>query len=454
MILCRLFTSGSFRYALAAIICSLLSSVQIVAQSNQSPSAIFIKARPSIVLIIGADESGTPTVQGSGFIIGPNRIVTNHHVVAGASNALAIFSDGGSSPVTSVVADSATKDLIILAAATGQRPAVVLGDELAMRQGDTVYAIGAPQGLDLTLTNGIVSAFRTIDDQFLIQTTAAIGHGSSGGPLLDREGKVVGITSALLTDTPGIYFSVGAGDLKRLLRSPQLMVLPFTEWAKQNTGRSVSAEGIGSSASGNVEQIEKLIQNKKFDEARVALQTLRAKEPDSATVHRLAGELDEQIGDWGGALRELGLSVEKNPSDAVGQFYYAISLFEVRRFDDALAHEVKSNELAPTAADQPFLALLNYSVRNYKQAEEIARKALTSNAQNETALTVLAGIAFHGASTQKDSWSKYAQQLMGLNSDNFWVHIFQGSDALKQSHVEEAKTAFNAAEKDDLCLSG
>lgn len=228
------------RYTLPAIIFGLISSGSTLAQTTQSPAVIFRKARPSIVLIVGSDQGGKSQTQGSGFIIGPDRIATNHHVVVGTSTALVIFSDGGTSPITSVVADSAAKDLIILVASTGQRPAVVLGDELALQQGDPAYAIGAPEGLDLSLTNGIVSAFRNIDGQFLIQSTAAIAHGSSGGPLFNSEGKVIGITSALLPAAPGIYFSVGADDAKHLLKSAQSIALPFAEWARQNIDRPVS----------------------------------------------------------------------------------------------------------------------------------------------------------------------------------------------------------------------
>jgi S1-C subfamily serine protease len=132
---------------------------------------------------------------GSGFIIGQNRIVTNHHVVQGMSEAFVFFSDGKVLPVSEVIYDSAEQDLIILGVETGRRRPVTLGDELSLRQGDSVYAIGAPKGLELSFTNGIVSAFRRADAQFLIQTTAPIAPGSSGGPLLDRAGRVVGVTT-------------------------------------------------------------------------------------------------------------------------------------------------------------------------------------------------------------------------------------------------------------------
>jgi S1-C subfamily serine protease len=439
-------------FAITAVIVCLVSSTQTYSQAMESPSTIYRNAKPSIVFIIAGDETGNPTVQGSGFIIGKDRIVTNHHVVAGTSTGLAVFSDGASSPITSVIADSATKDLIILGAATGQRPALPLGDELALQQGDPVYAIGAPKGLELTLTDGIVSAFRNMDDRFLIQSTAAIGHGSSGGPLFNSDGKVVGITSTMLSDTPGIYFSVGVGDLKRLLRNPQLLVLDFSEWAKRNASAPATDSGrdAASSSANRASQIEQLIHNKKFDEARAAIQALEAVDPDSAVTYRLIGEFDQKTGHPEDALSELQVSVEKDPTDPLSQFYFAISLYYGRRFDEALAHEVKSNELAPTASDTPLLAVLYYSVRDYKRAEEAARKALNSDAKSEMALSVLAGLAFHGISIQEGSWPADVQRLTLVDSDNFWVHISQGYDDQRNSKIEEAKAAFKAAENDSF----
>ena len=100
------------------------------------------------------------------------------------------------------------QDLIILAVQTDNRSSLVFGDELSLQQGDSVYALGAPKGLELSFTNGIVSSFRKSNGQFLIQTTAPIAPGSSGGPLFDRSGHVVGVTTSMLSDAAGIYFCI------------------------------------------------------------------------------------------------------------------------------------------------------------------------------------------------------------------------------------------------------
>jgi S1-C subfamily serine protease len=192
-----------------------------------APAAIYERTHLSVVVIIVGDKDGNPLGQGSGFIVAKDRIVTNHHVLEKASNAIVVFADGATSEVEGIVADSSTRDLAILSVKTGARAALKVGDELSVHQGDPVYAMGAPRGLELSITNGIVSGFRRLDEQFMIQTTAPIAPGSSGGPLFDQDGRVIGVTTSLMNDSPGIYFSIGCGDVSRLLRAPSLVLTPI-----------------------------------------------------------------------------------------------------------------------------------------------------------------------------------------------------------------------------------
>jgi len=198
-------------------------------------------------VIVADNQNSQRQALGSGFLVSRDRIATNRHVVEGMKEAYVVFSDGAIKRVSSVVADSIQQDLIILTAETGNRPPLPFGDELSLQQGDPVYALGAPKGLELSFTNGIVSSFRKSNAQFLIQTTAPIAPGYSGGPLFDRAGRVVGVTTSMISDAPGIYFSVGVGDLRRLLRTPRAVALPFEEWVKQQgtSPSSESATGTG-----------------------------------------------------------------------------------------------------------------------------------------------------------------------------------------------------------------
>ena len=151
---------------------------------------------------------------GSGFIIDPKGvIVTNNHVVRNADEITVKLSDGREYKATVRAADSETDlAVLMLEGVKGRLPSVQFGDAHKARVGDRVLAIGNPFGLGGTVTEGIISARnRDIDagnfDDF-IQTDAAINRGNSGGPLFDMEGKVVGVNTAIYSQTGG---SVGVG---------------------------------------------------------------------------------------------------------------------------------------------------------------------------------------------------------------------------------------------------
>ena len=150
--------------------------------------------------------------QGSGFVYDTaGHIITNDHVVSGASSISVMFADGSKYSAKVVGADPST-DIAVLKvdAPSSKLHPLTLGDSSKVQVGDGVVAIGAPFGLDETVTSGIVSALNrdisstnnyTIPN--VIQTDAAINHGNSGGPLLDMSGQVIGITSQIESDSGG-----------------------------------------------------------------------------------------------------------------------------------------------------------------------------------------------------------------------------------------------------------
>ena len=139
-----------------------LQVLPIVAQTNGSagPEAVYSKCKTSVVTILTFDKNRAPLSQGSGFIVSNGRVVTNYHVLAGGNSASIIFHDGSITLVKAVIAASRPKDLVIVEAETGNRSPLILGDELQLKVGETIYTIGAPDGLTSSLSNGLVSAFR------------------------------------------------------------------------------------------------------------------------------------------------------------------------------------------------------------------------------------------------------------------------------------------------------
>jgi serine protease Do len=166
-----------------------------------------------------------PSGTGSGFVISADGyIVTNHHVVEAAEKVSVAFENGRELPAEVVGRDPKTDLALLKVKPDGELPAAPLGDSDGVRVGDWVMAIGNPFGLDHTVTVGILSARgRNINagpyDDFL-QTDASINPGNSGGPLIDLDGRVIGINTAINAAGQGIGFAIPINMAKDLL--PQL----------------------------------------------------------------------------------------------------------------------------------------------------------------------------------------------------------------------------------------
>jgi S1-C subfamily serine protease len=171
--------------------------------------AISREANGAVVSIIMADNKGQPIAQGSGFVVTRNGlVVTNYHVIKNGTSAVIKLPDGSFFNVDGVLAFDEYHDIAVIKAHGINFKTVVLGDSDRLQVGDEVVAIGSPLSLESTVSNGIVSGIRTekknvFDEmagqgQRILQITAPISHGSSGGPLFNMAGEVVGITSSAL----------------------------------------------------------------------------------------------------------------------------------------------------------------------------------------------------------------------------------------------------------------
>ena len=195
-------------------------------------SVVFITTRALVRDFWTRNVFSVPRGTGSGFIWDDaGHVITNYHVIEGASEAIVKLSDG-SDYKASLTGASPAHDIAVLRISAGfKRPLPVpLGTSGDLRVGQKVFAIGNPFGLDWTLTTGIVSALdRSLSGEngtieHLIQTDAAINPGNSGGPLLDSAGRLIGINTAIYSPSgasAGIGFAVPVDTLNRVV--PQLI---------------------------------------------------------------------------------------------------------------------------------------------------------------------------------------------------------------------------------------
>ena len=180
-----------------------------------SPEQLFAKLSGSIFVVEVANQASEITAQGSAVAIGGSRLVTNKHVVVEGEKLLVAQRD--KIWAARVLQLSPNFDLCLLDVQGLVRspPAVRSVRNLAV--GERVYAIGAPRGLELTLSDGLVSGIRIDQGESLIQTSAPISPGSSGGGLFDSAGQLVGVTTFTLTQSQQLNFAVPAERIEELI---------------------------------------------------------------------------------------------------------------------------------------------------------------------------------------------------------------------------------------------
>ena len=195
-----------------------------------SASAVYQQAAPGVVTIsivagrFGRASEGT----GSGIVLNSNGdILTNAHVVAGATQIRVTFKDGQTADASVTRSDSSADLAVIHVSGAGSSlHPLTLGNSDGVQVGDTAYAIGAPFGLAESMTEGIVSGLNRTDQASgltgLIQTDAPINPGNSGGPLLNAQGQVIGINDSIespIAGNVGVGFAIPINVVKQLLGS-------------------------------------------------------------------------------------------------------------------------------------------------------------------------------------------------------------------------------------------
>ncbi len=375
--------------------------------AEESIHGLAEKVRRSVVEILGTVQATGDTSYGTGFVLlQRNLVVTNAHVVRGVKDLIVRTNEGAAFASVEVLHVNEGVDLAVLRVIGLDVDPLSLSDRGIPSVGTAVVAVGHPRGYEYTVSNGIVSALRSLDPEspLLIQTTAPISPGSSGGPLLDMEGRIVGVCSLTLTEGQNINFAVPAREvgpvLERALRieknladgrhddlSPEDLARIVRGHRKQ--GDLVRAGTLVRKALGVhqgslpllLEAAEVAWSRGSYREVEAIVERMRSIDPTFAGGRQIHAAYLAQAGDCEGAIREGRKSLEgllDKEQEAEAHAVLAECLGRVGQNEAALEHVDRALESPEIAGLPDYHALRAFLLQAAGRAEEADREAVVA----------------------------------------------------------------------------
>jgi cytochrome c-type biogenesis protein CcmH/NrfG len=345
------------------------------------PEEIFAKASANILVVKAYNSLGENISLGSGVAIGGNQVVTNAHVV-NQSSSLKVFH--GKQEWDAVIERvDWDKDICLLTVKNGSWKSLNIINSSILKIGQRVYAIGAPEGLELSLSEGLISSLRNIEEGSLIQTTAPISHGSSGGGLFDSKCNLVGITTFSVVEGQNLNFAL-PGELILALKNKQI---GQQEDALSNPASQDSTIFL-------VDYAFKMMDEDNYGKAAECLQKATKLSPDDDFLWELLGFAYSNclISRDNDALRAYETAIKLNPKNARAYVGKGTALFNLGKVMDGDYAFRTACSLDPS--NWSSFAYAYYKKQYYSDTISVCKTGLEVNPQ-DTELMVYAAMAYH-----------------------------------------------------------
>jgi len=372
-----------------------------------TPDQVFDKVKDSIVVVKTLGAQGKVKGQGSGVLLPSGKIATNCHVVEGGDS----YQVGRGEELVraTLYAEDADKDICLLDAKGITGKPAQLGKASGLKVGDAVYAVGAPKGLELSLSDGIVAQLRGGPPP-LIQTTAAISPGSSGGGLFDGEGRLVGLTTLYVEGGQNLNFAIPVewiGEVKPG-RKTVAGEDSWTEWEKRTIALRQMQDWQGlldwcrkwtKSEPENAEAWRSLGNaynnlNRYYNAIKAYLQAIRIDPEDGNAWYGLGGAY-EFLNRDNDAVEAYRQALRIDPEDAYAWFCLGIAYNNLNRFNDAIEPLRQAIRINPEYAGAWFtLGNAYYNLKRYNDAIEAFRQAIRIDPEDAYAWNGLGGAYF------------------------------------------------------------
>ena len=364
--------------------------VSAVVQAK-SPTELFESVSSSIVVVHGMDNQGKPQSLGSGVVLSKDEIVTNCHVIE-KSATLSIEHRGREYSATLKHSDY-DHDVCSLNVTGFDAPAAVLGSTQPLKVGQKVFAIGAPQGLELTLSEGIISSLREVTGGRYLQISAPISPGSSGGGLFDEDGRLIGLPT----------FYLGGGQ--------QLNFAVPVEWIRALPQRSTKTEPIAQPATSWLNKATELEGENDWPGLLKHAQAWTRAQPQDWMAWAVLGEAYWRLKQTAKAIEAYQQALHINPEYAEAWYNLGVAYGRAGQTAKAIEAHQQALRINPEHAKAWYILGAIYArAGQTAKAIEACQQALRINPEDAKAWHIL-GLAYGQAGQAAKAINAYQQAL-------------------------------------------
>ena len=424
------------KVALAAVI--LLTAASPTTAQDALPELVR-RIKPSVVSIITYDNRGQRLMRGSGFFTGPDRIITNRHVIEKAYKAEVHLTNGNAYNVRGVLAIDGAGDIALLQVdvpASLANPLSVV--RTTPQEGERVVVIGNPLGLEGSVSDGIVSAVRDIPSfGRIIQITAPISPGSSGSPVVNMLGQVIGVATLQLTEGQSLNFAIPSDRVAQLQGQPNTLrslagLSEDTNKSQRATAERFYTLGLGFLSRDDCETA--LAYFKKATDA----------DPKYAEAWAQSGFCHEKLGRHNEALKASRQVITLRPDSAESYFNMGLAYFYSNQFRESIDAYKQALRLDPDNAETYYALGLAYGKLGRTDDEILSyRRAVRVRMDYANAYERL-GQAFAKVNRFNDVvWA--LNKLIQLKPGDARAYNSLGEAYVKLNRGEEAVAAFRQA---------
>ncbi len=431
---------------------------------DRSPAEVFQEVSPAIVVIHARLPDGMS--QGSGFVVDSSGIIaTNFHVVGGATDIEIKFKDGKTYPVTGIIDYDVERDVCVLKIDAYGLPVASLGNANLLEPGSKVYVIGAPLGLEYSITDGLYSGKRKDLGQNVLQFSAPISPGNSGGPLLDNQGRVVGITTFIKPEGQNLNFAIPINEIKKFFRTSVKMNMAefaaklskayyYYDLARQayynyeswETVNNYARQAIGADPSfidGQIFLAGIYLEQGRLNESNEQLKKAIEVSPNSSKLHNELGAGYFDQGLFKQTEKEFKEAIRLDPEDVMPYTNLAAVYENQNKVEEAVELLHKAITLdAEYALAHKNLGWAYFRQKKYQEAIAETKKAISLDPYDGHTCYNLSWIYFENG--QKELAGKYCDQAINLGQQidpNFLAKVKP-----YQKNAEKPSGEFNTTE--------